>query len=89
VFRDLLDEGLEPWKASTVLVSGVPGATHGVDVTDTFEQGVASLAAHAAYLQGLGDGPMSDPREFLEAFARQTGTRLGVRFAVGFEVLSL
>jgi LmbE family N-acetylglucosaminyl deacetylase len=89
VFRDLLDEGLEPWKASTVLVSGVPDATHGVDVTDTFEQGVASLAAHAAYLQGLGDGPMSDPREFLEAFARQTGTRLGVRFAVGFEVLSL
>jgi LmbE family N-acetylglucosaminyl deacetylase len=89
VFRELLGEGLEPWKASTVLVSGVPDATHGVDVTETFEQGVASLAAHAAYLQGLGDGPMSDPREFLEAFARQTGTRLGVRFAVGFEVLSL
>ena len=89
VFRDLLDEGFEPWKASTVLVSGVPGASAGVDVTDTFDTGLASLEAHAAYLRGLGDGPMSDPREFLEAFARQTGSRLGVRFAVGFEVLNL
>jgi LmbE family N-acetylglucosaminyl deacetylase len=89
VFRELLDEGLEPWKVSTVLVSGVPNATHGVDVTETFETGVRSLQAHAAYLQGLGDSPMSDPAEFLESFARQTGSRLGVRFGVGFEVLSL
>jgi LmbE family N-acetylglucosaminyl deacetylase len=89
VFRELLDEGLEPWKAATVLVSGVPGATHGVDVTETFGKGVESLQAHAAYLHGLGDGPMADPTEFLESFARQAGTRLGVRFAVGFEVLNL
>jgi LmbE family N-acetylglucosaminyl deacetylase len=89
VFRELLDDGLEPWKVSTVLVSGVPNATHGVDVTETFETGVRSLQAHAAYLQGLGDSPMSDPAEFLESFARQTGSRLGVRFGVGFEVLSL
>jgi hypothetical protein len=32
---------------------------------------------------------MSDPNEFLESFARQVGTRLGVRFAVGFEVINL
>jgi len=89
VFRELLDEGLEPWKASTVLVSGVPNATHGVDVTETFATGIRSLEAHAAYLAGLGEGPMSDPNEFLESFARQTGTRLGVRFAVGFDVLNL
>lgn len=89
VFRELLDEGHEPWKASTVLVSGVPNATHGVDVTETFETGIRSLEAHAAYLKGLGDGPMSNPSEFLESFARQTGTRLGVRFAVGFNVLNL
>jgi hypothetical protein len=89
VFGELLDDGLEPWKAGTVLVAGVPTAGHGVDVTEHFERGVASLEAHAAYLRGLGDGPMSDPHEFLEAFARQTGTRLGCRYGVAFEVLHL
>jgi LmbE family N-acetylglucosaminyl deacetylase len=89
VFRELLDEGLEPWKASTVLVSGVPNPSHAVDVSEHFEKGIASLEAHAEYLRGLGEGPMSNPQEFLEAFARQTGTRLGVTFAVGFELLAL
>ncbi|MDT4900426.1 MAG: hypothetical protein QOJ78_1356 [Pseudonocardiales bacterium] len=89
VFRELLDDGLEPCSVSTVLVSGVLDGTHGVDVTDHFDTGIASLEAHAEYLRGLGEGPMSDPSEFLESFARQTGSRLGVRFAVGFEVLNL
>jgi LmbE family N-acetylglucosaminyl deacetylase len=89
VFRELLDEGLEPCKVSTVLVSGVLDGAHAVDVTDHFDAGVASLQAHVEYLRGLGEGPMSDPREFLEAFARQSGTRLGVTYAVAFEVLNL
>jgi LmbE family N-acetylglucosaminyl deacetylase len=89
VFRELLDEGLEPCKVSTVLVSGVFGSSHAVDVTDHFDAGIASLEAHVEYLRGLGDGPMSDPREFLESFARQTGARLGVTYAVGFDVLNL
>jgi LmbE family N-acetylglucosaminyl deacetylase len=89
VFRELLDEGLEPCKVSTVLVAGVPLGSHAVDVTEHFAAGIASLEAHTEYLRGLGDNPLADPREFLESFARQTGTRLGVTFAVGFEVLSV
>jgi hypothetical protein len=89
VFRELLEEGLEPWRASRVLVSGVQTGLHGVDVSEHFDAGVASLEAHGAYLRGLGDSPMSDPREFLEAFARQVGTRLGTRFGVTFEILDL
>lgn len=89
VFRDLLDEGLEPWKVNTLYVVGSPLARHGVDVTDSFDAGVAALEAHAQYLAGLGESAMADPREFLEAFARPTGTRLGVTFGVAFEVLSL
>ena len=89
VFRELVDEGLEPWRVTTVLVGGVPGAGYGVDVTETFALGVASLAAHAAYLQGLGPGPMSDPEEFLESFARQVGTRLGCRYGVAFDVINV
>ncbi len=89
VFRELLDEGLEPHKTASLLVSGVPDGRHGVDVTDFFAAGIASLEAHAEYLRGLGGGPMSDPSEFLESFARQAGTRMGTRYAVTFEVISI
>lgn len=87
VFRELLDEGLEPVKVATILV-GSPFGTHGVDVTDHFDAGVASLEAHAEYLRGLGDHAMADPREFLESFARQIGSGLGCTFGVGFEVIT-
>jgi LmbE family N-acetylglucosaminyl deacetylase len=88
VFRELLDEGLEPWHTKQVLVSTSMHALHAVDVTEHFAKGLASLKAHAAYLRGLGDSAMADPAEFLEAFARQVGARLRVKFAVAFEVIN-
>ena len=87
VFRELLDQGLEPWNGvKAVLAAGSPQATHGVDVTDTLAKGVESLKAHDAYLSGLSQ--QMDPEEFLESFARMTGTRLGCTFAVSFEVFA-
>ena len=68
--------------------AGSPLSRHAVDTTETFDLGVRSLEAHAAYLRGLGSGDF-DPEEFLEGFARQTGNRLGVRFAASFEVFRL
>ena len=57
VFPELIDEGLEPWNgARRIFVFASPFPTHAVDVTDTIDRGVASLRAHAAYLEGLGDG---------------------------------
>jgi LmbE family N-acetylglucosaminyl deacetylase len=88
VFRGLADEGLEPWSVRTVLVAGSPDGTHGVDVSDHLAAGVASLKAHAAYLNGLGDNAMANPDEFLEEMSRTVGARLGVTFAVPFEVIS-
>jgi LmbE family N-acetylglucosaminyl deacetylase len=88
VFRELLDEGRQPWSVKHVLVAGGPLVDHGVDTTEHFEQGLASLEAHAEYLRGLGSGAMADPQEFLESIARATGSRLGTRFAVAFEVIS-
>ncbi len=87
VFRDLLDEGLEPWSVHTVLVSGSPIAGSAVDVTDHLAAGVESLKAHPAYLAGLGPG-WADPEEFLESIARATGSRLGSTFATAFEVIT-
>jgi LmbE family N-acetylglucosaminyl deacetylase len=89
VFRELLDEGLEPWSGVRMaFVPGSPDSSHGVDVTDHFDTGVRSLQAHEAYLAGLGGGPMSEPEEFLESIARAVGARLGCRFAVGGEMIS-
>ena len=90
VFRDLLDEGLEPWnKVRQIWAVASPAAKHGVDVGDTFLLGVDSLLEHRAYLAGLGGDGGGDPAEFLESFARMGGARLGVPLAVGFEVFPL
>lgn len=88
VFRELLDEGLSPWRAARVLVAVSPRSEHGVDVTDTFAAGVASLQAHAEYLRGLGTDA-GDAEEFLEPMARSAGARLGTRYAATFEVIDL
>ena len=55
VFSDQLEQdGLEPWGGVRwVAVANSPESTHAVDVTDTLDRGVASLAAHRAYLDAL------------------------------------
>lgn len=89
VFHDQVETGLEPWSGvREVWASGSPMAAHGVDTTDTFDAGVASLEAHRAYIEGLGWEDF-DPREFLEGMARPTGQRLGVAFGAAFEVFSM
>jgi LmbE family N-acetylglucosaminyl deacetylase len=89
VFRDLMAAGLEPWSGvRAVWAGGSPDARHAVDVTDTFDAGLASLHEHAAYLAGLG-AAAPDPAEMLEGLARQIGTQLGVPMASSFEVFHL
>lgn len=91
VFRELLDEGLEPWGgARRVFVCGSPLAAHAVDVTGFLDAGIASLAEHRAYLDGLPAGTVgTDPETFLTGMATQTGERFGGRPAVSFEVIDL
>ncbi|MDN3359561.1 PIG-L deacetylase family protein [Actinomadura sp. DC4] len=89
VFRELLDEGLPPWRAGRILVAESPYPTHGADVTETFAAGVASLRAHAAYLAGLGPDATSDPEEILEKVTRPAGARMGTRHAAAFEAIDL
>ena len=86
IFNDQLTDELEPWGGvREVWAAGSPDGAHGVDTTDTFDAGVESLRAHAAYIEGLG-WENWDPREFLEGFGRQAGQRMGVAFATTFEV---
>ncbi|GAA2750186.1 MULTISPECIES: PIG-L deacetylase family protein [Kitasatospora] len=89
VFRELVAEGHEPWNGvRQVWAAASPEGRHAVDTTEQFATGVASLEAHRAYLEGLG-GEMGNAAEFLESMARATGSRLGVRYASSFEVISL
>jgi LmbE family N-acetylglucosaminyl deacetylase len=69
-----------------VAFSGSPEATHGVDVTATFDAGVRSLACHEVYLSNLG-GDMADPDTFLRSAAEAGGRRLGVELAATFEIV--
>lgn len=89
IFPEQLTEGLETWGGvREVWAGGSPDATHGVDITDSFDVGVASLVAHRAYIEGLGWKDW-DPEEWLQSMARQEGRRLGVPLAASFEVFPL
>lgn len=69
-----------------VAFNASPQPTHAVDVTDSFDAGVRSLACHGAYLDAL-DGDMSDPDAFLRPPAESSGERIGVPLATTFEVV--
>ncbi len=89
VFPEQLTGDLEPWGGvREVWAFGSPESGHAVDTTDTFDAGVESLEAHAAYIQGLG-WEHFDPREFLEGMARPAGRGLGVPMAAPFEVFPM
>lgn len=89
VFRDLLDEGLDPWQGVRwVAVAASPLSTHAVDIGDTFERAVESLHRHRAYLRGLGQTE-DDARRFLREFAETSGRRFGVALATEFELIAL
>ena len=90
VFTDLVDAEAEPWSGVRwVAVGGSPEPTHAVDITRTLDRGIASLLAHRVYLDGLGEGPMSDPAAFLRGIAEQTASQFNGRLATAFELLEM
>ncbi|WP_375000054.1 PIG-L deacetylase family protein [Aeromicrobium sp. CTD01-1L150] len=83
------DAAPTPWgDVQQVWAAASPDGAHGVDITGTFERGVASLEAHHAYIDGLG-WENFDAGEFLEGMSRHAGSRLGVTHATTFEVFTL
>lgn len=83
--------GGDPWGGVRfVLFSNSPLAAHGVDVTDTVERGVESLAAHSGYLAALGDGTAGkDPAPFIRGMAATFGPMLGTEAATAFELIQM
>jgi LmbE family N-acetylglucosaminyl deacetylase len=86
VFPELLGEGHEPWDGVRfVAAAASPLARHFVDVSDTLEVGMASLRAHAAYLEALGGG--DDTEAWLRASAASVGAEAGVAHAIVVELI--
>jgi LmbE family N-acetylglucosaminyl deacetylase len=69
-----------------VAFAGSPEPTHAVDVTGHLEAGLASLHAHASYLEALGDVDGEDTAAFLRRNAVAAGKAFGVEHAVTFEL---
>jgi len=89
VHPTLTDEGYEPWSGVRwVCMAGSPDNTHGVDVTGHLDAAVASLEAHHAYLQGLGEDYPS-PADLLAIMLGGGGEVMGVQHAVLLEVFDL
>lgn len=56
IFPELgVEQGLAPWSGVRWAAVNTPGASHAVDVTDTVDVAVDSLAAHRRYLEALSD----------------------------------
>lgn len=72
-----------------VAFGNAPDPTHAVDVTNHIDRGIASLEEHRVYLDALPAGTAGTaPDPFLRGMAEAVGPGLGVRYAVGFEVIS-
>jgi LmbE family N-acetylglucosaminyl deacetylase len=82
------EPGLEPWSGVRwVAAFGSPESGHAVDIAATFDRAVASLRAHAVYLEALG-GAMADADTFLRGAAEQAGAHLaGTTLAAPFELI--
>lgn len=85
--RWLFTEAGSPWSGVRWLAFNASTApTHATDVSDHLAAGVASLACHQTYIDGLHD-PDFDPETFLRGAAVGAGARLGVELAVTWEVV--
>jgi LmbE family N-acetylglucosaminyl deacetylase len=88
IFPDLSDEGFDAWAGVRhVYVMGSNQPTHAVDVTATIDDGIESLKAHRAYLDGLGRD--FDPAEFLNRMTIEPGRAIGARNGVALGRIQL
>jgi LmbE family N-acetylglucosaminyl deacetylase len=78
-FPELLAEGLEPHKTSTVLLVNFERQNYHVDISSHLETKLQALGAHASQL--------SDPSaacDMVRGWAERVGAQAGVRYAEGF-----
>jgi LmbE family N-acetylglucosaminyl deacetylase len=83
----LLDEGLDAWTVHEVWVMGGPRPNHWVDITETFDDKIAALQAHASQV-----GHRESFREFMQEWATRVAEAGGLptgRLAEAFMVVTV
>jgi LmbE family N-acetylglucosaminyl deacetylase len=83
-FPELIDEGFEPWKVRQVLVTGVERPNLWIDVSETFETGLAALRCHASQL-----GEWSEVEERVRGRVAEAGKPVGMAMAQAFLSIDL
>lgn len=78
-FPELLKEGLEPHKVSTLLLMNFERQNFAIDITSTFAQKVSALALHASQV-----GDMEAERVRVTHWAEAAGKAAGYRYAEAF-----
>lgn len=89
IFPELVeDEGLEPWSASWLVLTGSQETTHYVPVSEgDVRNAVASLEQHEAYLAALPWHPK--PADFIPQILADGGAQAGVDAALPVRVFQL
>lgn len=72
------DEGLEPWKVRQVLLTGVEEPNLWLDISETFDTGLAAILAHASQVK------REDVEERMRERARNVGEPQGIGMAQAF-----
>jgi LmbE family N-acetylglucosaminyl deacetylase len=72
------DEGLEPWKVRQVLLTGVEEPNLWLDISETFETGLAAILAHSSQVK------REDVEERMRERARNVGEPQGIGMAQAF-----
>ncbi len=83
-FPELTKEGLMPHKVSNLLLAAFGGGTFYVDITETIENKMKALAAHASQMPNI-----TETQERMRIFAKNTGGKMGVSYGEGFTRIKL
>lgn len=83
-FPDLLSEGLEPHKVSTVLMINFEKHNFAIDINDTLEKKLAALALHKSQIADL-----DLTQEMIKGWAKTAGKNYGHKYAEAFVRLDI
>lgn len=78
-FPELFAQGFEPHKTATLLLTNFDKSNFYVDISDTIEQKMSALAAHASQMTDL-----TGTQAMMRDFAAQSGAANGTSYAEGF-----
>jgi len=78
-FPELFEQGYEPYKVKTVLLSNFEKQDFYVDITAHIDDKVAALAAHASQMPD-----MASTEAMIRDMAAKNGAKMGAQYAEGF-----